>query len=71
MSKGDKSKYTDKQKRQAHHIEEGYEEKGVSAAEAKKRAWATVNKVYEGGAKGGSGSKTPLHKTSHQKKSKS
>jgi len=56
MSRGDKSKYTDKQKRQASHIEEGYEKKGVSKDEAEKRAWATVNKESGGGKKpGGSG----------------
>ncbi len=30
MPRGDKSSYTDKQKRQAEHIEESYEERGVS-----------------------------------------
>ena len=30
MPRGDKSSYTDKQKRQAEHIEEGYEQLGVS-----------------------------------------
>ncbi len=68
MTKGDKSKYTDKQKRQARHIEEGYEDKGVSLKEAKKRAWATINKTYGGGAKGGSGHKTPVPKSSFQKR---
>ncbi|KTC98163.1 hypothetical protein [Legionella erythra] len=58
MSQGDKSKYTDKQKRKAEHIEEGYERKGVSAKEAERRAWATVNKQDGGGKKpGGSGRK--------------
>ena len=28
MPRGDKSSYTDKQKRQAEHIEEGYEHRG-------------------------------------------
>ncbi|MFC7299481.1 hypothetical protein [Herminiimonas aquatilis] len=55
MSKGDKSAYTDKQKRQVKHIEEGYEEKGVPAKEAKRRAWATENKISGGGRKSGSG----------------
>lgn len=56
MPRGAKSKYTDKQERQAEHIEEGYEKKGVSKKEAKKRAWATVNKTTGGGKrKGGSG----------------
>jgi plasmid stabilization system protein ParE len=55
MPRGDKSKYTDKQKRQAEHIEEGYEERGVSKKEAEKRAWATVNKSTGGGKKAGSG----------------
>ncbi|MDO7875449.1 hypothetical protein Q5H93_11965 [Hymenobacter sp. ASUV-10] len=58
MPQGDKSKYTDKQKRQAEHIEESYEKKGVSKDEAEARAWATVNK-NDGGGKlpGGSGRK--------------
>jgi plasmid stabilization system protein ParE len=55
MARGDKSKYTDKQKRQAEHIEEGYEERGVSEEEAERRAWATVNKMTGGGKKSGSG----------------
>jgi plasmid stabilization system protein ParE len=52
MPQGDKSKYTEKQKRQAEHIEKGYEKKGVSEKEAEKRAWATVNKNDGGGKKG-------------------
>lgn len=55
MSKGDKDKYTDKQKRKAEHIEENYEEQGVSEDEAESRAWATVNKESGGGNKSGSG----------------
>ncbi|MBS1715389.1 MAG: plasmid stabilization protein [Armatimonadetes bacterium] len=56
MPQGDKSKYTDKQKRQAEHIEEGYEDHGVSKEESERRAWATVNKMTGGGKKpGGSG----------------
>jgi hypothetical protein len=56
MPRGDKSKYTDKQERQAEHIEEGYKEQGVSEDEAESRAWATVNKMTGGGKKkGGSG----------------
>ena len=55
MPKGDKSSYTDKQKRQAEHIEEGYEKRGVSKKEAESRAWATVNKMDHGGKKSGSG----------------
>jgi len=51
MPRGDKSSYTEKQKRQAEHIEEGYEKKGVSEKEAEKRAWATVNKQDGGGKK--------------------
>lgn len=57
MPQGDKSAYTDKQKRQAEHIEESYEERGVSEEEAEKRAWATVNKQDGGGKKSGSGRK--------------
>jgi plasmid stabilization system protein ParE len=55
MPRGDKSSYTDKQKRKAEHIEEGYEDRGVSKDEAERRAWATVNKETGGGKKSGSG----------------
>jgi len=55
MPRGDKSSYTDKQKRKAEHIEEGYEQRGVSAKEAERRAWATVNKESGGGKLSGSG----------------
>jgi plasmid stabilization system protein ParE len=55
MPRGDKSAYTDKQQRQAEHIEEGYEKRGVSGKEAERRAWATVNKTTGGGKKRGSG----------------
>ena len=55
MTKGSKAKYTNKQKRQAEHIEESYEDKGVSRTEAERRAWATVNKQDGGGKKSGSG----------------
>jgi plasmid stabilization system protein ParE len=55
MPRGDKSAYTDKQKRQARHIEEGYEEKGVSKKRAERIAYSTVNKQDGGGKKSGSG----------------
>ena len=55
MHRGDKSAYTRKQKRQAEHIEEGYEKSGVGEKEAERRAWATVNKETGGGKKSGSG----------------
>ena len=55
MARGDKGKYTEKQKRKAEHIEEGYERRGVSKKEAERRAWATVNKESGGGNKSGSG----------------
>lgn len=57
MPTGDKSAYTDKQKRQAEHIAEGYEKRGVPEKEAERRAWATENKVSGGGKKSGSGRK--------------
>ena len=57
MPQGDKSSYTGKQKRQAEHIEAGYEKKGASTKTAKARAWATVNKLTGGGKKSGSGRK--------------
>ncbi|MDX3909636.1 MAG: plasmid stabilization protein [Sphingobium sp.] len=59
MPQGDKSSYTDKQKRKASHIEEGYEERGVPKDEAERRAWATVNKESGGGNKSGSGRGKP------------
>ena len=62
MPRGDKSSYTDKQKRQAEHIEEGYEKKGISSKEAESRAWATVNKMTGGGKKSGSGRGKPINK---------
>lgn len=55
MPRGDKGAYTDKQKRQAEHIEESYEDRGVSSKEAQARAWSTVNKESGGGKKSGSG----------------
>jgi len=68
MPRGDKSKYTNKQKRQAQHIEEGYEERGLSREEAERRAWATVNKVHQGGEKpGGGGYGKPENRDSMRK----
>ena len=67
MPRGDKSKYTDKQKRQAEHIEEGYENKGVSKKEAESRAWATVNKESGGGKKSLSGRGKKGNKSSSRK----
>jgi hypothetical protein len=55
MPRGDKSSYSSKQKRQARHIEEGYETRGVGRKESERRAWATVNKETGGGKKSGSG----------------
>ena len=64
MPRGDKSKYTDKQQRQAEHIEEGYERRGVPEEEAERRAWATVNKIHGGGEKpGGSGFGKPENRS--------
>ena len=57
MPQGDKSSYTDKQKRQGAHIEAGYEKKGLNPNTAKARAWATVNKLTGGGKQSGSGRK--------------
>ena len=51
MPRGDKSAYTDKQKRKARHIEESYEDQGLSRKTAARRAWATVNKQDGGGKK--------------------
>lgn len=62
MPRGDKDAYTDKQKRQAEHIEDSYIEDGLSRKEAEKRAWATVNKQDGGGKKSGSGRKNAEEK---------
>jgi hypothetical protein len=55
MPRGSKKSYTAKQKREAAHIERGYESRGVSSGESKRRAWATVNKMTGGGKRSGSG----------------
>lgn len=66
-ARGDKSSYTDKQKRQAEHIEDGYENRGTPHKEAERRAWATVNKETHGGKKSGSGrGKTEDHSPSRK-----
>ncbi|HET7849100.1 MAG TPA: plasmid stabilization protein [Pseudolabrys sp.] len=67
MPRGDKSSYTDKQKRKAEHIEEGYEDRGVSQDEAERRAWATVNKESGGGRRSGSGRGRRRSKSSSRK----
>ena len=67
MPQGDKDAYTDKQKRKAEHIEEGYEDRGTPKAEAERRAWATVNKESGGGNKSGSGRGKPdTHESSEK-----
>ena len=60
MPQGDKSSYTAKQKRQAAHIEAGYEQKGLSTKNSEARAWATVNKLSGGGKQSGSGRKKAI-----------
>jgi plasmid stabilization system protein ParE len=67
MPRGDKSKYTDKQKRQAEHIEEGYKERGISEEEAERRAWATVNDMTGGGKKSGTGRGQSINKAPAKK----
>jgi plasmid stabilization system protein ParE len=67
MPRGDKSTYTDKQERQADHIEEGYKKRGVPENEAERRAWATVNKMTGGGKKSGSGRGKVVNKAPAQK----
>lgn len=68
MPRGEKSSYTDKQKRKAQHIEEGYLDKGIPEDEAEARAWATVNKQDGGGKKSGSGrAKPPARDASEQR----
>ncbi len=64
MPQGDKSKYTDKQKRQAEHIEETYKEQGVAEEKAEEIAWSTVNKQDGGGKLSGAGRKKSSTKKS-------
>jgi hypothetical protein len=72
MPQGAKDKYTGKQERQAEHIEEGYEKRGLADKEAKRRAWATVNAVHHGGEKPGGGGygkpedREPMRKGGHK-----
>src|SRR5919204_5096827 len=68
MPRGEKTKYTKKQKRQAEHIEEGYKRRGVPEEEAERRAWATVNEMTGGGKKpGGSGRGKKVNKAPAKK----
>lgn len=67
MPRGDKSSYSKKQKRKASHIEKSYEKRGTSKKEAKRRAWATVNKESGGGKKSGSGRGKKGNKSSSKK----
>ncbi len=71
MPRGDKAAYTDKQKRQAEHVAQGYEDRGVPEKEAERRAWATENKISHGGRKSGSGrgkaeDRSPMVKGGHK-----
>jgi hypothetical protein len=67
MPQGDKSSYSGKQKRQAEHIEESYESRGLGAKESERRAWATVNKMTGGGKKSGSGRGKKINKAPARK----
>jgi hypothetical protein len=67
MPRGEKTRYTQKQKRQAEHIEKGYKERGVGAKESARRAWATVNLESGGGKKSGSGRGKPTKKAPSKK----
>lgn len=69
MPRGDKSKYTPKQRRKAQHIEQSYESRGLDAPEAEARAWATVNKQSGGGERSGAGRTTPARRKSQARKS--
>jgi len=71
MARGDKSAYTDKQKRKARDIEESYESRGTPKKEAEHFAWATVNKQSGGGKKSGSGRKRSSSGSSSGSRSRS
>jgi plasmid stabilization system protein ParE len=70
MPRGDKSAYTDKQKRQAEHIEAGYKRRGIGSHEAERRAWATVNRQDGGGKKAGSGRRSRTKSSSTRRSTK-
>lgn len=67
MPRGDKSAYTDRQKRQARHIEGSYRGRGVSPRVAARRAWATVNERDGGGKRSGSGRARGLRRRTSSK----
>src|SRR5215470_17896771 len=67
MPRGEKTRYSGKQERQAEHIEEGYRGRDVGEEEAERRAWATVNKMSGGGKKSGSGRGKPTKKAPAKK----
>jgi hypothetical protein len=64
MPRGSKSKYTSKQKRQAHHIEDSAKKRGASSKRAAQIGYATVNKQDHGGKKSGSGRGKTSNKSS-------
>ena len=55
MPQGSKAKYTSRQRRHAHHIEDSGMKRGMSSKRAAQMAYATVNKQDGGGKKRGSG----------------
>jgi hypothetical protein len=67
MPPGDKSAYTDKQKRQAAHIAAGYIRRGLSRRTAERRAWATINKIYGGGELSGFGRGKPVNRSVYRR----
>ena len=58
MPRSERSKYAPAQKRNARHIEDSYEERGLDEREAAARAWASVNRQSGGGERSGSGRTT-------------
>lgn len=67
MARGSKKSYTNKQIRQAHHIEDSVKSRGGSSKTAARIAYATVNKQSHGGKKSGSGrGKTESHASSRK-----
>jgi len=51
MPRGSKASYSNKQKRQARHIEESEMKRGRSRKSSERIAWATVNKQTGGANK--------------------
>lgn len=67
MARGSKASYTNKQRRQAKHIEDSEKKSGRSARASARIAYATINKQDHGGKKSGSGRGKQSNHTSERR----